>query len=145
MKLCTTKLPTRQLINLCCSYFFPMEFYQFTIKYIMKKIEAIIRRSKFDEVREALHDADIQWFSYWDITGTGKEREDIVVRGQFFESSYIQRRMLSIVVRDQNLDKTLQTIIDIAWSGELGDGKIFVSNTDESYRILNGQSGPETL
>jgi nitrogen regulatory protein P-II 1 len=109
----------------------------------MKKIEAIIRRSKFDGVREALHDADIQWFSYWDITGTGKEREDMIFRGQFFESSYIQRRMVSIV--DQNLDKTIKTIIDIAWSGELGDGKIFVSNTNESYRIVNGQSGPESL
>jgi nitrogen regulatory protein P-II 1 len=111
----------------------------------MKKIEAIIRRSKFDEVREALHDADIQWFSYWDITGTGIEREDMVVRGQFFESSYIQRRMLSIVVRDQNLDRTIKTIMDKAWTGELGDGKIFVSTTDESYRIINGQSGPESL
>jgi nitrogen regulatory protein P-II 1 len=111
----------------------------------MKKIEAIIRRSKFDEVREALHEADIQWFSYWDITGTGIEREDMVVRGQFFESSYIQRRMLSIVVRDQNLEKTIKTIMDKAWTGELGDGKIFVSTTDESYRIINGQSGSESL
>ena len=111
----------------------------------MKKIEAIIRRSKFAEVSEALHEADIQWFSYWDITGTDAEREDLIVRGQYFESSYIQRRMLSIVVRDQNLDKTLKIIIDIAWSGELGDGKIFVSNTNESYRIVNGQSGPESL
>jgi len=69
----------------------------------------------------------------------------MIFRGQFFESSYIQRRMVSIVVRDQNLDKTIKTIIDIAWSGELGDGKIFVSNTNESYRIVNGQSGPESL
>jgi len=111
----------------------------------MKKIEAIIRRSKFDEVREALEDTDIQWFTYWDITGTGKETEDMVVRGQFFESSYIQRRMLSIIVRDQNLDKTIKTIMDKAWTGELGDGKIFVSNTDQSFRIINGQSGPDSL
>ena len=111
----------------------------------MKKIEAVIRRSKFSEVREALHESDIQWFTYWDITGTGTETEDTVVRGQYFESSYIQRRMLSIVVQDQNLDKTIKTIMDVAWSGELGDGKIFVSNTDESYRIISGQSGPESL
>ena len=111
----------------------------------MKKIEAIIRRSKFDEVREALHEADIQWFSYWDITGTGKEREDMVVRGQVFESSYIQRRMLSIVVRDQNLDKTIKAIMDAARTGDLGDGKIFVSTVDETYRIRNGQKGPDAL
>ena len=122
-----------------------MLFIKNSIKCIMKKIEAIIRKSKFDEVREALHESDIQWFSYWDITGTGLETEDLVVRGQFFESSYIQRRMLSIIVRDQNLDKTIKTILDTAWTGELGDGKIFVSTTDESFRIINGQSGPDSL
>lgn len=111
----------------------------------MKKIEAIIRKSKFEEVKEALHEADIQWFSYWDITGAGKEREDMVVRGQLFQSSYIQRRMLSIVVRDQNLDKTIKAIMDAAWTGELGDGKIFVSTIEETYRIRNGQKGPESL
>ena len=111
----------------------------------MKKIEAIIRKAKFEEVKEALHEIDIQWFSYWDITGAGKEREDMVVRGQMFESSYIQRRMLSIVVRDQNLDKTIKAIMDSAWTGELGDGKIFVSTIEETYRIRNGQSGPDSL
>lgn len=111
----------------------------------MKKIEAIIRKAKFEEVKEALHEIDIQWFSYWDITGAGKEREDMVVRGQMFESSYIQRRMLSIVVRDQNLDKTIKAIMDAAWTGELGDGKIFVSTIEETFRIRNGQSGPDSL
>jgi len=69
----------------------------------------------------------------------------MVVRGQMFESSYIQRRMLSIVVRDQNLDKTIKAIMDAAWTGELGDGKIFVSTIEETFRIRNGQSGPESL
>ena len=111
----------------------------------MKKIEAIIRKSKFEEVKEALHEADIQWFSYWDITGAGKEREDMVVRGQLFQSSFIQRRMLSVVVRDQNLERTIKAIMDAAWTGELGDGKIFVSTIEETYRIRNGQKGPESL
>jgi nitrogen regulatory protein P-II 1 len=111
----------------------------------MKKIEAIIRRSKFEEVKEALHDVDIQWFSYWDIIGAGKEKEDMVVRGQVFESSYIQRRMLSIIVRDQNLEKTIKAIMDTARTGELGDGKIFVSTIEETYRIRNGQHGPDAL
>jgi len=111
----------------------------------MKKIEAIIRRSKFEEVKEALHDIDIQWFSYWDITGAGKEKEDMVVRGQVFESSYIQRRMISIIVRDQNLEKTIKAIMESARTGELGDGKIFVSPVEETYRIRNGQTGPDAL
>jgi nitrogen regulatory protein P-II 1 len=111
----------------------------------MKKIEAIIRRSKFEEVKEALHEVDIQWFSYWDITGAGKEKEDLIVRGQVFKSNYIQRRMLSIVVRDQNLDKTIKAIMKSAWTGELGDGKIFVSTVDETYRIRNDERGPDAL
>ncbi|MDD4637154.1 MAG: P-II family nitrogen regulator [Bacteroidales bacterium] len=50
----------------------------------MKKIEAIIRKSKFEDVKQALYDAGIDWFSYWDITGLGKSTEDQVVRGQIF-------------------------------------------------------------
>ncbi|MDP4183644.1 MAG: P-II family nitrogen regulator [Bacteroidota bacterium] len=111
----------------------------------MKKIEAIIRRSKFEEVKDALHAADIEWFSYWDITGAGKEKEGLMVRGQVFESSYIQRRMLSIVVRDQNVVRTVNAIIAAARTGEMGDGKIFVSSVEESYRIRTGEKGPESL
>ena len=111
----------------------------------MKKIEAVIRRSKFEEVKDALHAADIQWFSYWDITGSGNESENLMVRGQIFESSYIQRRRLSVVVRDKNMDKTIKAIMDTACTGELGDGKIFVTEIDEIYRIRNGERGPESL
>ncbi|MDD4822464.1 MAG: P-II family nitrogen regulator [Bacteroidales bacterium] len=111
----------------------------------MKKIEAIIRKSKFEDVKQALYDAGIDWFSYWDITGLGKSTEDQVVRGQIFQSSYIQRRMLSIVVRDINLEKTINAILSSAWTGERGDGKIFVYNIEETYRIRNRESGPGAL
>ena len=76
----------------------------------MKKIEAVIRKSRFDDVKQELYDAGIEWFSYWDITGLGKSTEEQIVRGQVFQSSYIQRRMLSIVVRDQNVEKTVNAI-----------------------------------
>ena len=111
----------------------------------MKKIEAIIRKAKFEDVKQALMDADIDWFSYWDITGLGKSTEEQVVRGQVFKSGYIQRRMISIVVRDINLDKTVKAIISSAQTGELGDGKVFVYDISETYRIRNGESGPEAL
>lgn len=111
----------------------------------MKKIEAIIRKSKFEDVKKALYDAGIDWFSYWDITGLGKSTEDQVVRGQIFQSSYIQRRMLSIVVRDINLDKTVQAIMSSARTGDQGDGKIFVYDIGETYRIRTGETGPEAL
>lgn len=111
----------------------------------MKKIEAIIRKSKFEDVKQALMDADIDWFSYWDITGLGKSTEEQVVRGQVFKSGYIQRRMISIVVRDINLEKTVNAIITSAKTGELGDGKVFVYDIEETYRIRNGESGPDAL
>ena len=111
----------------------------------MKKIEAIIRKSKFEDVKEALYKADIDWFSYWDITGLGKTTEDQIIRGQVFQSRYIQRRMLSIVVRDINLKKTVQAILKAAWTGEMGDGKVFVYDIEETYRIRTGESGPEAL
>lgn len=111
----------------------------------MKKIEAIIRRSRFEDVKQALYDAGIEWFSYWDITGLGKSTEDQVVRGQIFQSSYIQRRMLSIVVRDINLEKTVNAIIGAARTGDTGDGKIFVSDIEQTYRIRTGETGPDAL
>lgn len=111
----------------------------------MKKIEAIIRKAKFEDVKQALYDAGIEWFSYWDITGVGKSKEDQVVRGQVFQSSYIQRRMLSIVVRDQNLEVTINAIMKAARTGEMGDGKIFVSDIESTYRIRTGENGPEAL
>ena len=111
----------------------------------MKKIEAVIRKSKFEEVKQALYDAGSDWFSYWDITGLGKSTEDQVVRGQVFKSGYIQRRMISIVVRDINLEKTISAILGSAKTGEPGDGKIFVYDIEETYRIRNGESGPDAL
>ena len=64
----------------------------------MKKIEAIIRKSKFDEVVKALHDAEVYFFSYWDVTGVGNEKIGKVYRGITYSTKDIQRRYLSIVV-----------------------------------------------
>ena len=111
----------------------------------MKKIEAVIRKSKFEDVKQALYDVEIDWFSYWDITGLGKSTEEQVVRGQVFKSGYIQRRMISIVIRDVNVEKTVKAILSSAWTGEQGDGKIFVYDIEETYRIRNGESGPRAL
>ena len=111
----------------------------------MKKIEAIIRKSKFEEVKNALHDVDIQFFTYWDVTGTGKETEGHIYRGAVYAANRIQRRMLSIVVRDQNAQKTIDAILKSAWSGVVGDGKIFVSDVEDVIRIRTGEKGPEAL
>ncbi|MGM5468761.1 P-II family nitrogen regulator [Flavobacteriaceae bacterium LMO-SS05] len=111
----------------------------------MKKIEAIIRKSKFSDVKNALHEVGVNFFSYWDVTGLGNEKEGHVYRGISYSTSDIQRRYLSIVVNDNFEDITVKTIITAAGTGGVGDGKIFVSDIKEAYRIRTGEKGGETL
>lgn len=111
----------------------------------MKKIEAIIRKSKYRDVKQALYDAGISFFSYWDVTGKGNEKEGHVYRGVTYNTSDIQRRFISIVVNDEFEVPTINAILSAAATGEVGDGKIFVSEISESYRIRTGEKGRETL
>ena len=111
----------------------------------MKKIEAIIRKSKFEEVRDALHAVEVNFFSYWDVTGIGNEKEGHVYRGITYSTSEIQRRFLSIVVSDSFVDKTIKAIIDSGATDRIGDGKIFILPVDEAYRIRTGEKGNKSL
>ncbi len=111
----------------------------------MKKIETIIRKSKFRAVKEALHEVGVNFFSYWDVTGLGNEKKGHVYRGVSYSTSDIQRRYLSIVVNDDFEEVTIKAILSAAATGEVGDGKIFVSEIKESYRIRTGESGGDTL
>lgn len=111
----------------------------------MKKVEAIIRKSKFSVVKEALHNVGVNFFSYWDVTGLGNEKEGHVYRGVTYSTSDIQRRYLSIVVNDDFEDVTIEAILKAAGTGEVGDGKIFVSDITEIYRIRTGEKGGQTL
>lgn len=111
----------------------------------MKKIEAIIRKTRFDDVKEALDKADIEWFSYYDVRGVGKANESRVYRGVVYDTSYIERTLLSIVVRDINVEKTVQAIQKAAYTGETGDGRIFIYPVEDAIRIRTGQKGDESL
>lgn len=111
----------------------------------MKKIEAVIRRTKFDEVKEALTEAGIDYFSFWEVRGIGKSTEERAYRGVVYDTSTIERIKLSITVRDQNVDKTIAAILKSAKTGEIGDGKIFVIDVEEAYRIRNGEKGDDSL
>jgi len=114
-------------------------------QFIMKKIEAIIRKSKFDDVKDALHEIEVNFFSYWDVTGVGNEKEGHVYRGISYSTTDIQRRVLSIVVSDNFLDKTIEAVMKAARTGNVGDGKIFVSEISEAYRIRTGEDGHEGI
>jgi len=113
----------------------------------MKKIEAIIRTSKFQEVKEALQKIDIDFFTYTDVVGVGNEikKANRSYRGTVYDTSFISRQELTIIVRDVNVQKTIDCILDSAYTGEVGDGRIFVTTIDEAWKIRTRQSGEDSL
>jgi len=111
----------------------------------MKKIEAIIRKSKFSNVKKALHNVEVNFFSYWDVTGVGNEKEGHVYRGVTYSTTDIQRRYLSIVVSEPFVERTINAIIESAYTGDVGDGKIFILPVEEAYRIRTKETGKTSL
>ncbi len=109
----------------------------------MKKIEAIIRTSKFEEVKTELKKIGIDFFSYWEASGVGNEltRGHHTYRGTVYDTQYIPRIFIAIVLRDVNVQKTIECIEKAAYTGEVGDGMIFSYNIEESVRISNGTRG----
>ena len=111
----------------------------------MKKIVAIIRKTKFEDVKEALLEAGIEWFSYYDVRGIGKARQGRIYRGVVYDTSCIERILVSIVVREKNVDKTVAAVIKAAQTGEIGDGRIFIIPVEDSIRIRTGERGDIAL
>lgn len=111
----------------------------------MKKIEAIIRVSVFEEVMEALHEVGIDFFTYWDVTGIGNEKSGAIYRATVYETRLIPRRVIAFVCRDQFVEAATAAIVKSAKTGEMGDGKIFIMPVDDSVRIRSGEHGPESL
>ena len=111
----------------------------------MKKIEAIIRKSKFEDVKEALLEADIEWLSLFGVRGIGKSRVARVYRGVMYDTSSIERMLISVVVREKNVEKTVQAILKSAYTGEIGDGRIFVIPIEDAVRIRTGERGDIAL
>lgn len=111
----------------------------------MKKIEAIVRKTKFEEVRKALHEADIDFLSFWDVKGQGTAKQGLIFRGVAYDINTIDRVYLSFVVRDINLEKSINAILKSAYTGESGDGRIFITAIEQSIRIRTGDRGDESL
>lgn len=111
----------------------------------MKKIEAIIRKTKFEEVKEALLLSDIDWFEYHDVHGIGQARQERVYRGVQYSTDVIERVAITIVCREQFVDPTVEVILQIAHTGEVGDGRIFISEMLDCYSIRTGKHGDEVL
>ena len=111
----------------------------------MKRIEAIIRKTKFEEVKEALLEADINWFSYCDVRGIGQTRQERIYRGVAYSTDIIERVALTIVCRDQFVEPTVQVILKVAHTGNVGDGRIFVSDIIDTWSIRTGENGDTVL
>ena len=88
---------------------------------------------------------EVNFFSYWDVTGVGNEKEGHVYRGISYSTSEIQRRYISIVVNDDFVKPTIDAIIKSAATDNVGDGKIFILPVDEAYRIRTGENGGKSL
>lgn len=111
----------------------------------MKKVEAIIRTSKFEEVTEALAEVGVTFMSFYDVKGHGLEKEYQTYRGATYDVGYIPRTKLEIVVSDNFLNPTVDTILKVARTGKVGDGKIFVTHLEDVFRIRTGEQGSDAL
>jgi len=111
----------------------------------MKKIEAIIRKTKFEDVKEALLQSDIDWFEYHNVHGIGQSRQERIYRGVQYSTDVIERVALTIVCRDQFVEPTVKVILSVAHTGEVGDGRIFVSDMIDTWSIRTGEHGDTVL
>ncbi|MFN3403053.1 MAG: P-II family nitrogen regulator [Cytophagaceae bacterium] len=112
----------------------------------MKKIEAIIRTSHFYPVKEALHKIGIDFFTFQDVKGVGNQKtEKTVYRGQEYDLGSIARTKITIVASNDTVDEIISAILGSANTGEIGDGKIFISPVEEAIRIRSGERGISAL
>ncbi|HSF56171.1 MAG TPA: P-II family nitrogen regulator [Algoriphagus sp.] len=112
----------------------------------MKKIEAIIRTSRFDQIHTCISKLGVNFLSFYEIKGMGFEHaRPEMYRGVAYEPTYIPRTKLEIVVSDELAASVIQCILSEGKTGEVGDGKIFVSEIQEAYRIRNNETGEAAL
>jgi nitrogen regulatory protein PII len=112
----------------------------------VKKIEAIIRSSKFEEVKNALSDIGIDFFTFMEVKGYGKQKGDhVVYRGAVYDVGYIARLKIELVTTDEKLEEVVETILKAARDGEIGDGKIIISDIERMISIRTGQSDSSAI
>jgi len=112
----------------------------------MKKIEAIIRSSHFYQVKEALHKIGIDFFTFEDVKGVGNQKtEKTVYRGTEYDLGSIARTKITLVTNNDKVDAIIDCVMTSARTGEIGDGKIFVSSVDSAYRIRSGEKDSSAL
>lgn len=112
----------------------------------MKKIEAIIKPFKLDEVKEALHDVGLQGITVIEAKGFGRQKGHTeLYRGAEYVVDFLPKVKLELVIEDQQLEAAVEAIQSAAHTGRIGDGKIFVTNVEEAIRIRTGERGDEAI
>jgi nitrogen regulatory protein P-II 1 len=108
----------------------------------MKKIEAIIKPFKLDEVKEALHEIGINGITVIEAKGFGRQKGHTeLYRGAEYVVDFLPKVKVEVVLSDDLLDRAIEAITNAAHTGRIGDGKIFVSTVDEAIRIRTGERG----
>lgn len=112
----------------------------------MKKIEAIIKPFKLDDVKEALNEIGIQGMTISEVKGYGRQKgHKEIYRGAEYVVDFIPKLKLEIVVAADWVDKVIETIKTAAQTGKVGDGKIFVSAIEQAVRVRTGETGKDAL
>jgi len=112
----------------------------------MKKIEAIIKPFKLDEVKEALQEIGLQGITVTEAKGFGRPKGHTeLYRGAEYVVDFLPKVKLEIVLGDSMVEKAIEAIIGSAKTGRIGDGKIFVSNVEEAVRIRTGETGNDAI
>jgi nitrogen regulatory protein PII len=112
----------------------------------MKKIEAIIRLSRFEKVRDALADIGVNFFTLTEVKGYGLQKaEKLVYRGSTYDADYIARLQLDILTTEEVVEDIITAIAGSAKTGEIGDGKIIVYDVEHVIRIRTGQAGASAI
>ena len=112
----------------------------------MKKIEAIIKPFKFNDVKTGLTEIGVQGMTITEVRGFGRQKgHQEIYRGAEYEVDLIPKVKIEIIINDEQLAEALEVIMAHASTGKIGDGKIFVSTIDDALRIRTGESGLQAL
>jgi len=112
----------------------------------MKKIEAIIKPFKLDEVKEALQEAGLGGITVTEAKGFGRQKGHTeLYRGAEYVVDFLPKVKLEVVIPDELLDDSVKAIMESAQTGRIGDGKIFISDIEEVVRIRTGETGTEAV
>lgn len=115
-------------------------------RYQMKKIEAVIKPFKLDDVKEALSEIGIYGMTVTEVNGYGRQKgHKEIYRGAEYVVDFVPKIKLEIVVADDRADETIETVRDAANTGKIGDGKIFVLNVEKAIRVRTGETDTDAL